>query len=51
MGSQKKAAESLGISQQFLSDMLMSRRAVNDRIADLLGLDKEIWWSRRGNPS
>lgn len=44
MGTQKKTAESLGISPQFLSDMINGRRDITDRIAELLGLEKSVSW-------
>lgn len=38
--TQKDAAATLGISQQFLSDMLLGRRHISDRIAKQLGYSK-----------
>ena len=41
-GSQKQAAVILGISPQYLNDIIMGRRAISDRVARKLGYDRII---------
>jgi plasmid maintenance system antidote protein VapI len=47
-GSQKEAAKSLGISTQYLNDLLRSRRNISEEIAGKFGYKAE--WVRRGEP-
>jgi transcriptional regulator with XRE-family HTH domain len=42
VGSQKAAAEALGISQAYLSDLLNSRRNPSPAILDKLGLRETV---------
>jgi plasmid maintenance system antidote protein VapI len=39
-GTQKMAAQSLGISSPFLSDILLGKREVSDNVARKLGFSK-----------
>ena len=41
-GNQKKAAELLGISAQYLNDLLQGRRDPSDNILEKLGLEWKI---------
>ena len=41
---QKSAAHSLGVSPQYLSDVLAGRRPIADRLAATLGYRKAILW-------
>lgn len=43
-GSQKAVAEELGISPQYLSDILNGRRSVSDRVAEALGMERVTTW-------
>lgn len=45
-GSQKKAAESFGVSPQYLTDVLHGRREISDRILSKLGLRKRVIYER-----
>lgn len=42
MGSQKAAAKSLGISPQYLADVLMMRREVSANLSATLGYDRIV---------
>jgi transcriptional regulator with XRE-family HTH domain len=41
-GSQKRAAEELGISAQYLNDLLQGRREPSDNVLEKLGLKWKI---------
>lgn len=41
-GSQKLAAKELGISPQYLNDLLQQRRECSDKILEKLGLERRI---------
>ena len=41
-GNQKKTAKALGISQQFLTDVLKGRRSPGDRLLRALGMEKRV---------
>ena len=41
-GNQKKTAKALGISQQFLTDVLKRRRSPGDRLLKALGMEKRV---------
>ncbi len=41
-GSQKKAALDLGISAQYLNDLLQGRRDFSDNLLEKLGLERKI---------
>jgi DNA-binding transcriptional regulator YdaS (Cro superfamily) len=41
-GSQKKAATELGISAQYLNDLLQGRRDFSDNLLEKLGLERKI---------
>lgn len=41
-GSQKQAAVDLGISSQYLNDLLQGRRDFSDNLLDKLGLERRI---------
>lgn len=41
-GNQKKAAEALGISAQYLNDLLQGRRDPSDNVLEKLGLEWKI---------
>jgi transcriptional regulator with XRE-family HTH domain len=41
-GNQKKTAAALGISQQFLTDVLKGRRQPGEKLLAALGLEKRI---------
>lgn len=43
-GSQKEAARSLGISAQFLCDLLKRKREPSDRILSELGLERVTYY-------
>jgi transcriptional regulator with XRE-family HTH domain len=45
-GTAKAAAKEMGISPQYLSDLLRGRRDIPDRIAEFLGFRKTITYSR-----
>ncbi len=45
-GSQKKAAEILGISPQYLNDIIMGRRPISDRVARKFGYAGIIQFGR-----
>jgi predicted XRE-type DNA-binding protein len=45
-GSQKAAAESLGVSQAYLCDVMNGRAAAGDKILTSLGLRKRIVYER-----
>lgn len=38
LGSQKALADKLGISEQYLSDMLRGRRTISDELMDAIGV-------------
>lgn len=44
--TQKEAAKALGISAQYLADVLRGRRAVTDKLAKKLGFTRETRWRR-----
>lgn len=44
LGSQKATAQYFGISEQFLCDILLKRRAISERIAEKLMLRKFVCW-------
>jgi plasmid maintenance system antidote protein VapI len=46
LGSQNVAAAELGISPQYLSDLLHHRRPVTDSIAQLFGYQKVVTWRK-----
>jgi hypothetical protein len=46
-GSQKEAARELGISEQYLSDLLLGRRSVSEEIAGKVGY-RAIWVAHSG---
>ncbi len=39
---QREAAQALGISQQFLSGMLLGRQNISDRVLEQLGLKRGV---------
>lgn len=41
-GSQKEAAKTLGVSPQYLSDILRGRREISDVVARRLGFNREV---------
>jgi hypothetical protein len=41
-GSQKEAAEALGISAQYLNDLLQGRRGASDNVLEKLGLKRIV---------
>ena len=41
-GSQKQAAEELGISPQYLNDLLQERRGASDNVLEKLGLKRIV---------
>jgi DNA-binding transcriptional regulator YdaS (Cro superfamily) len=45
-GSQTEAAKSLGISPQYLSDVLLGRRAPGKKILAALGLQRRMVYER-----
>jgi transcriptional regulator with XRE-family HTH domain len=45
-GSQKRAAIDLGISAQYLNDLLQGRREFSDKMLKRLGLERKIVRSR-----
>lgn len=45
--TQKKVAEEIGISQQYLCDILKERRVVPDRVGLYLGFDRVSGWKTR----
>jgi transcriptional regulator with XRE-family HTH domain len=50
--SQSAMARKIGISPQFLSDVLNEKRGPGDRILDYLGIEKVVTYRRRkGNGS
>lgn len=46
-GTQKAAAESLGVSSQFLSDILKGRRDPGKKILDKLGLESSVVYTAK----
>ena len=42
VGSQKSAAKELGISPQYLCDVLAGRRSPSDRLAKAFGFEREV---------
>lgn len=46
LGSRKKAAISLGISPQYLCDVVMGRRDVSDNLAAKLGWSRNTKWQK-----
>lgn len=44
-GSQKKAAKALGISEQYMTDVVKGRREVGPTLANALGYDKVIMYT------
>lgn len=51
IGSQKKAAKALGISAQYINDLLCERRGFSDAILAKLGLERRIVKRRDGQPA
>ncbi len=50
-GSQKQAAKFLGISEQYLADVLRGRRAPGKKVLEALGLQKVVvykWVGKKG---
>jgi len=45
-GNQKKTAEALGISEQFLTDVLKGRRGPGPKLLEALGLKKRVEYVR-----
>lgn len=45
-GSQKKAAERLGISPQYLNDILRGRREISEAVANKYGLRRVVIFER-----
>ena len=45
-GNQRNAAVALGISQQFLNDVLKRRRGPGDKLLKALGLEKRVEFVR-----
>lgn len=48
-GSQKKAAKLLGVSEQYMTDVLKGRREVGPTLAEALGYDKIVMFSPMAN--
>jgi plasmid maintenance system antidote protein VapI len=46
-GSQKAAAKKLGISNPFMSDLVLGNRAMTDRVAEQLGFVKVVKFVRK----
>ncbi len=46
-GNQKRTAEALGISEQFLTDVLKGRRGPGDKLLKALGLKKRVEYVRQ----
>jgi plasmid maintenance system antidote protein VapI len=46
MGTQKKVAEYLGISQVYLSDILSDRRSISDQVAQKLGYHRIVKYEK-----
>lgn len=47
--SQKKLAEQIGISPQYLSDILKGRREVSESVAEKLGFERVVTFVRWGS--
>lgn len=47
-GTQKDAAHGFGISEQYLSDILLGRREISNRVANKFGLERAVVFVRRG---
>ncbi len=45
--TQKQVAENLGVSQQYLCDLLQERRKPGDKILAALGLEKVVTYRRK----
>lgn len=45
-GNQKRTAEALGISQQFLTDVLKGRRSPGPKLLKAMGLERKIEYVR-----
>ena len=48
-GSQKAAAERLGISAAYLSDILLKRRAISAEVGAKVGYERVVVWVRTGS--
>lgn len=46
-GSQKFAAKSLGVSEQFLSDVLRCKREVSEKLASKLGYRRSVRFRKK----
>jgi len=49
-GSQKKAAEALGVSPQYLNDIMRGRREISDAVAAKFGLERVVVYMQRMAP-
>jgi DNA-binding transcriptional regulator YdaS (Cro superfamily) len=47
VGSQKQAAIQLGITPQYLNDILHQRREISTRVADAMGYDRIVSYRTR----
>jgi len=49
-GSQKAAAMRMGISTQYLNDVIRGRREISDRIAGFFGLERVVVYRQKESP-
>lgn len=49
-GTQKAAAEFLGVSQQYLTDLIKGRRDPGSKILDKLGLESRVIYVSKTEP-
>lgn len=49
-GTQKAAAEFLGVSEQYLSDLLKGRRDPGEKILSKLGLEASVVYTAKQEP-
>lgn len=47
LGTRSKAADALGISPQYLSDIMSGARAISDNVARKLGYSKVVYYEKQ----